>query len=105
MRDHEYPRLFLTVMETERISEGAESQDDVRPTLAGRRAVVELAHAVANRRLLGISREHAALGQAIQQAELLLAQSFVDDARRIGTDADARDVVGGLNRAGVRRSE
>src|SRR6185503_3685788 len=53
MRDDEHARSRLAVMEAQRIEERSQSQNDVGPTLAARRAIVELADAAAQLDLLG----------------------------------------------------
>src|ERR1043166_348825 len=70
-------------MEADGVRERPKAQNDVGPALAGGGGVVKLAAAGADLRLLRVPVENAGAGETIEHAELLLAQTLVDEMRRV----------------------
>src|SRR5439155_534387 len=77
MRDDEdAPSL---VMQGDRVEGAAEPEDDVAPALAAGRPVIEFAEIGAQGGLFGMQLHDPGPGQAVEDAEFLLAQALVDD--------------------------
>src|SRR4051812_33158183 len=77
MADDQYPSPAM--VEADGIERAAQAEDDVAPALARRRTVVELTEQAAELRLIRKFLLDAAPGQAVEHAEFLLAQPFIDE--------------------------
>ena len=66
----------------------AQAENDVAPALPSRRAVVELSEDAAELGLIGVDVLDSDGGEAVENAELFLAEALVDD-ERVGVVADS----------------
>ena len=89
---------------TERVERGTEPERDVGPALAAGRPEPEAAELPAQRPVLGVAGLDAIAREAVEQAELLLAEALVehDVLRRA---AHGGDELGGACGAQVRRRD
>ena len=71
------------VVQAHRVERAAQPQDHVAPALSTGRAVVELAEQPAELGLMGMAALDAGTGEPVEDAELLLAQPFVDDGWQV----------------------
>jgi hypothetical protein len=79
-----------TMVKRNGIERTAQAQDHVAPALPTGRSVVELAEKLAELGLVGMKLLDARAGEAVEDAELLLAQAFIDDkAVARGADTSA----------------
>ena len=89
-------------MERDRIEQRTQSQDDIAPTLPARRTMVEFTEQAAKLGLLGMRGLDTEVGQAIEDTELLLAQSLVDADRLVAASASCgAEDLRGLDRADI----
>src|SRR5256885_13671802 len=89
----------------ERVEEGRQPEDDVAPTLAAGRTVIELPQRLAQRGLIGKQLLDAAPGEPVESAQLSLAQPLVDHQRNSGELRFGNEDFRGAPRAKVRRAE
>src|SRR3569833_1082336 len=69
------------VVQTQRVQRTAQAQNDIAPTLAAGRPMVELSHVAANLRLLRIELLDARAREPIQNPEFLLSEALVHHGR------------------------
>src|SRR5688572_24506671 len=105
MGDDEH--ALVAILQLHRVEQAAQPQDDVAPALAAGRSIIELADVGP---ALGLEREasgDARLRQAVEAAELLLAQALVGDVDQRPTSEVAAldDLRRGLQRPHIRRRE
>ena len=102
----EHPRPWPAVVQTDRGQDAAQPQDDVTPALAAGRTMIELAHPGARLRLIGKPLLDAHAREPVENAELLLAQPFIDDGAAVRLDsALVGDVGCGLASSQVGRGK
>jgi cation diffusion facilitator family transporter len=94
------------IMKRDRVEDGAEAQDDVAPALAAWRTMIEFAKQAPKLCLFGKDVGDAGRCQPIEDAELLLAQPFVEaDGHVARRTAAGPESLGSLERAPIRRRE
>ena len=67
------------MMERDRIECASQAQDDVAPTLASRRTMVEFAQEAPELRLIGVELLDTGAGKPVEDAKLLLAEPLIND--------------------------
>src|ERR671932_2818599 len=106
MADDEH--TFTAVLACQRVDHTAQSQNDVAPALPPGRWVIELAEPCSELSLLRIPGFDTPASEPIQNPELLLSQTLVDDQPNVVVRIQVRDLGNDLRRlprARVGRSE